>query len=160
MSYLPQFPFARLLKCLFAVLVLAGLTAPVRAQTPTSPDPPAAGTAQTPTPAEPAKPQAPANDSAEVSSRDTAPTFKVRVNLVLVRVVVRDQQGHVVPNLHKEDFQLYDNRKPQSISVFSVETPESHVVASMVPADPNEPAVPGAAAAAASLPQRFVSVVF
>src|SRR5438552_16318249 len=57
-------------------------------------------------------PTAPANDSPgakssraeEVSTRDTPPTFKVRVNLVLVRVVVRDTQGNVVPNLKKEDF--------------------------------------------------------
>jgi len=161
MSYLPQFPFARLLKCLFAVLVLAGLTAQVRAQTPTSPDPPAAGTAQTPAPAEPAKPQAPANDSAEVSSHDTAPTFRVRVNLVLVRVVVRDSQGKVVPNLKKEDFQLTDNRKLQTISTFGVETPESRVVPTTTGADPNAPADPEAAkAVAAALPQRFVSVVF
>jgi hypothetical protein len=46
------------------------------------------------------------------------------VNLVQVRVVVRDSQGNVVTNLKKEDFQLQDNRKPQTISTFSVETPE------------------------------------
>jgi VWFA-related protein len=79
----------------------------------------------------------------------------------LVRVVVRDQQGKVVPNLHKEDFQLSDNRKPQIISSFSVETPESRVVATTTSADPNVPADPEAAkAVAAALPQRFVSVVF
>ncbi len=161
MSYLPQFPFARPSKCLFAVLVLAGLTAPVRAQTPTNPDPPAAGASQTPAPAEPAKSQAPANDSAEVSSHDTAPTFRVRVNLVLVRVVVRDSQGKVVPNLKKEDFQLSDNRKLQTISTFGVETPESRVVPTTTGADSSAPADPEAAkAVAAALPQRFVSVVF
>jgi VWFA-related protein len=160
MSYRPQFPFARFLKCLFLLLVLTEVTAPVRPQTPTSPAPPAAGSAIQ-TPAEPAKPQAPANDSAEVSSRDTAPTFKVRVNLVLVRVVVRDSQGKVVPNLHKEDFQLTDNRKLQTISTFSVETPESRVVPTTTAADPNASADPEAAkAVAAALPQRFVSVVF
>jgi VWFA-related protein len=160
MSYRPQFPFARLLKCLFLLFVLTLLTAPVRPQTPTSPAPPAASAA-TQTPREPAKPQAPANDSAEVSSRDTAPTFKVRVNLVLVRVVVRDSQGKVVPNLHKEDFQLTDNRKLQTISTFSVETPESRAVPTTTAADPNAPADPEAAkAVAAALPQRFVSVVF
>jgi VWFA-related protein len=160
MSYRPQFPFARFLKCLFLLLLLTDLTAPVRPQTPTSPAPPAAGSAIQ-TPAEPAKPQAPANDSAEVSSRDTAPTFKVRVNLVLVRVVVRDSQGKVVPNLHKEDFQLTDNRKLQTISTFSVETPESRVVPTTTAADPNASADPEAAkAVAAALPQRFVSVVF
>lgn len=160
MSYLPPFPFARGCSCKFLLLALATLTTPLLAQTPASPTPAPQSPEKQPA-SEPAKPQAPqSNENAEVSSRDTAPTFKVRVNLVLVRVVVRDQQGHVVPNLHKEDFQLFDNRKPQTISVFSAETPESHVVAAMVPADPSEPAVPGAAAAAASLPQRFVSVVF
>jgi hypothetical protein len=47
----------------------------------------------------------------------------VRVNLVLVRVVVRDGSGKIVTNLKKEDFQLTDNRKPQVISSFNTETP-------------------------------------
>ena len=162
MSYLPQFPFARCLKCVLLLSALTGIAAPVRSQTPTPPPDAPSATVTVQVPAEPAKPQAPASsDNAEVSSRDTAPTFKVRVNLVLVRVVVRDQQGHVVPNLKKEDFQLTDNRKPQIISTFSVETPESHVVATTTSADPNatpDPAVEKAIAA--TLPQRFVSVVF
>jgi VWFA-related protein len=160
MSYLPQFPFAQRLRCVLLLIGLTGMGARVSAQTVASPSAPAASSpAQTP--AEPAKPQTPAsNDNAEVSSRDTPPTFKIRVNLVLVRVVVRDPQGHVVPNLKKEDFQLTDNRKPQTISTFSVETPESHVVATTVSTDANVPADPVAAKAVAALPQRFVSVVF
>src|SRR2546421_11284109 len=67
----------------------------------------------------------------EVSSHDTPTTFKVRVNLVLVRVVVRDSQGKVVSNLKKEDFQLYDNRKLQTISSFSVETPETRTASAV-----------------------------
>src|SRR2546429_3276926 len=67
----------------------------------------------------------------EVSSRDTPTTFKVRVNLVLVRVVVRDQQGKIVSKLKKEDFQLYDNRKLQTISSFSVETPETRTASAV-----------------------------
>ena len=162
MSYLPQFPFARRLTCLFLLTLITGISVPVRAQTPPPSDAPPTTSAPSQTPAEPAKPQAPsANDNAEVSSRDTAPTFRVRVNLVLVRVVVRDQQGKVVPNLHKEDFVLSDNRKPQTISTFSVETPESHVVATTTSADPNASADPAATkAVSAALPQRFVSVVF
>jgi len=161
MSDLPQFPFARRSRCVCLLLLLTGVSPSVRAQTPTSPAPPPASPPAE-APQEPPKPQAPAaNDSAEVSSRDTAPTFKVRVNLVLVRVVVRDQQGKVVPNLHKEDFQLSDNRKQQIISTFSVETPESRAVATTTSADPNVTADPEAAkAVAAALPQRFVSVVF
>jgi VWFA-related protein len=162
MSYLPQFPFARSLKCVLVLCVLICMGSAARAQTPTPPPEAPSATVTVQPPAEPAKPQAPAsNDNAEVSSRDTAPTFKVRVNLVLVRVVVRDQQGHVVPNLKKEDFQLTDNRKPQTISTFSVETPESRVIATTTGADADASADPAAAkAVAAALPQRFVSVVF
>src|SRR6266487_2665186 len=97
------------------------------AQTP-PPAPPPQDTSGT-TDSTPKSAPAPASgDSQEVSSRDTPTTFKVRVNLVLVRVVVRDAQGNVVPNLKKEDFQLFDNRKPQVISSFTAETPESHAI--------------------------------
>jgi VWFA-related protein len=103
------------------------------------------------------------NNASEVSTHDNPATFKVRVNLVLVRVVVRDAQGRVVTGLKKEDFQLSDNRKPQMISSFSVETPESHKVTASTPAAPtmesDGEASPNAAAVAA-LPQRFVAVVF
>jgi len=54
-------------------------------------------------------------------------TFKVNVKLVLVRVVVRDAKGNAVGTLHKEDFQLFDNRKPQVISQFAVEQPGTRV---------------------------------
>jgi hypothetical protein len=72
------------------------------------------------------KPDAKATND-EIVSHDSPATFKVRVNVVLVRVVVRDSNGKVVTNLMKEDFQLADNRKPQIISSFSVETPASRV---------------------------------
>ena len=162
MSYLPQFPFAWRCRCVFFVFVLvSGLGSLLRAQTPPPPDPPAASPAPQ-TPAQPAKPQTTGSgDGAELSSRDTAPTFKVRVNLVLVRVVVRDQQGKIVPNLSKEDFVLTDNRKAQTISTFSVETPASRAIPTTTSADPNTAPDPEAAKAiAAALPQRFVSVVF
>ena len=113
----------------------------------------------TPSTQVPAKP-APANDSSEVSTRDTPPTFRVRVNLVLLRAVVRDAAGKVVTNLKKEDFQLSDNRKPQVISTFSVETPESHKVAPSSTPATDADASPDTAAAIAALPQRFVAVVF
>ncbi len=113
------------------------------------------------------QPQAPAaqaagNDASEVSTRDTPPTFRVRVNLVLVRVVVRDGSGKVVSNLKKEDFQLSDNRKTQVISTFSTETPESHKVAPTTPSPvpDTDGNVSGDPAAIAALPQRFVAVVF
>jgi len=95
----------------------------------------------------------------EVSSRDTPPTFKVRVNLVLVRVVVRDESGKVVSNLKKEDFQLEDNRKRQLISTFSIDTADSQISTvkmGMADATPEEPAPMNAS----QLPQRFVMLFF
>src|ERR1700742_4697887 len=40
-----------------------------------------------------------AQPNGELASQDHPATFKVRVNLVLVRVVVRDNKGQIVPNL-------------------------------------------------------------
>ena len=162
MSDRPHFPLARHSVWLL-LLALAGASALAWAQTAATPPSQEAQSAQAKqTPSEPAK-QAKANstDNGEVSSRDTAPTFKVRVNLVLVRVVVRDSRGRIVPDLHQEDFQLFDNRKQQVISTFSVETPESHVVATTASSDPKDPLAPvEPGRPVASLPQRFVSVVF
>ena len=66
-----------------------------------------------------------------MSAQDAQVPLRVRVNLVPVRVVVRDSNGHAVANLRKEDFQLFQDGKPQEISNFAVETPDSlsqHVV--------------------------------
>jgi VWFA-related protein len=159
MSYLPVFPLARLRISVFTALLLTAAGASMRGQTPPPPVSPAPAPAQTP--GQPEKPQtASSNDGPELSSHDTSPTFKVRVNLVLVRVVVRDQQGHVVPNLRKEDFQLTDNRKPQTIATFSVETPGAHDIPTATSPVPGAPVSPDAAAAVAALPQRFVALVF
>jgi VWFA-related protein len=63
----------------------------------------------------------PQNPAGETGPRDEATTVKVEVNLVPVRVVVRDAKGNAVGGLRKEDFQLFDRGKPQEIKEFSVE---------------------------------------
>src|SRR6267154_744120 len=109
-------------------LSLSGIQ--LSAQSPPSPTPPQDAPAKTDSTAK--SPAAPApTQGEEVSSHETPTTFKVRVNLVLVRVVVRDGHGKIVPNLKKEDFQLYDNRKVQTISSFSVETPETRTASAV-----------------------------
>jgi VWFA-related protein len=59
--------------------------------------------------------------AAEIATRDEATTFKVNVNLVLVRVVVREASGQTIGNLEKDAFLLFDNGKPQVITQFSAE---------------------------------------
>ena len=48
----------------------------------------------------------------EVASSDESPSFKARVNLVVVPVIARDAHGQVITTLKKEDFQLFDKGKP------------------------------------------------
>jgi hypothetical protein len=91
-------------------------------------------------------------------SQGSPTALKVPVNLILVPVVVRDHEGKVVANLKREDFELTDERKPQIISTFSVESPVSHVAA--VKMASAEPTSGGAPVNAAGLPQRFVSLFF
>jgi VWFA-related protein len=159
---MPRSPRLPLTRRTLGFLLGCGLllsAAAARGQAPPGPDVPAKSDSTAP------QPQAPATTSSssasEVSSHDTPATFKVRVNLVLVRVVVRDAQGHVVPNLKKEDFQLFDNRKAQTISAFNVETPESHRVQPAAAATASADAAAGEPGVTSTvLPQRFVAVVF
>lgn len=135
------------------VLPLAFLSA-AGAQTPSAASSATSSSAQQ----EPAKPDSNLPPD-EVISRDSPATFKVRVNLVLVRVVVRDASGKVITNLKKDDFQLEDNRKRQTISTFSVEMPASEIPTvklGTAEATPEEsPPVK-----APQLPQRFVALFF
>lgn len=115
----------------------------------------AAAEAQTPPP-----PQD--QNVAELSSHDTPATFRTKVNLVLVPVVVRDKLGHAVGDLKKEDFQLFDRGKPQVISSFSVETLSGQTAPPVKPemaAAPNGVEV-AAATNPADMPGRFVAYVF
>jgi VWFA-related protein len=148
-SFLAWLPSAALV-----TLCCASFCPGLRAQNPTTADPKAQPAASETPPAD--KSKGDSQSSTEVLTRDSATTFKVRVNLVLVRVVVRDERGNIVNNLKKEDFQLSDNRKPQTISTFSVETPLTHVVPVVTASDRDE----GEPLLAPNLPQRFVSLMF
>ena len=106
--------------------------------------------------------QPPPDQTDEVSTHDTPATFRTKVNLVLVPVVIRDRQGRVIGDLRKEDFQLFDNGKPQTISSFSVETLASQTVEPVK--TETAPVMSGeespAATNPADIPKRFVVYFF
>lgn len=58
----------------------------------------------------------------EPSSPAPTATFAVGVNLVHILATVRNQEGAVVTNLSKQDFQLSDDGVPQTIAVFERNT--------------------------------------
>jgi len=57
----------------------------------------------------------------DAGAQDQPLVFKTKVNLIMVPVVVRDKKGKTVATLHQEDFELFDQGKPQVISSFSIE---------------------------------------
>ncbi len=95
----------------------------------------------------------------EMSTHESSPPLRVPVNLVLVRVVVRDSHGQPVGNLKKEDFQILDAKKPVPITHFSADTPES-LQARVVRPEP----IPGEPASTTTSkltpPSRFVAFLF
>ena len=95
----------------------------------------------------------------EVSTKDTVTTFKLRVNLVQVRVVVRDEKGKPVENLKRDDFQVYDQGKPQVISTFGIETPQSRREKAEAAAKTQGGEVGENANELVAIPQRFVALL-
>jgi VWFA-related protein len=95
----------------------------------------------------------------ELATSDSPAVFRVRTNAVLVRVVVRDQKGNAVENLKKEDFQLFDNKKLQTITSFNVVHPgaSANPAAEGTAGETNVPA--NAAAHPSAVPDRFVALV-
>lgn len=82
--------------------------------------------------------------------------YKIRTerNVVVLRVIVRDKTGKAVTGLHKEDFRLFDNGKPQVITNFSVEN--ASVAAAPAAAESRTQPPPGGEGS----PQRFVAFLF
>ncbi len=48
------------------------------------------------------------------------PTFRAEVEYVEVDALVTDDQGRFVPSLRKEDFQIFEDGKPQAIANFAL----------------------------------------
>jgi VWFA-related protein len=99
-------------------------------------------------------------ETAEMSLHDTPATFKTRVNLVMVPVIVRDRQGHAIGDLKQDDFLLLDKGKPQTISKFSVEKPGISIVRQLRTPEGNPAETPEEKVAAAAMPDRFIAYLF
>ncbi len=144
--------------CLLAAMVWLPASALAQAQSgpPSAPQATAGGASQSSASTPPAGAPSTAVEAKNVAEitthQESDTTFKVNVNLVVVHVVVRDGQGHAIGTLKKEDFQLFDNGKPQTIARFAVEKTEN-------------PRLPNSGDAVHSslkpeAPERYVAYVF
>ena len=150
-----QFSGSARLARLLSVFLFIALAPALRAQS----EP--AATPQPPSLNPPApQPSGVAESSQEMNTRDSPTPFSVRVNLVPVRVVVRDAQGHTVPNLREEDFKVFEDRKPQLISHFSVETAPTPPPQRAAEKSGSQPGGSVAPTAPLVRPVRFIALLF
>jgi VWFA-related protein len=103
-------------------------------------------------------PSASADSAQEMNTHDSATPFSLRVNLVPIRVVVRDAKGNAVPNLRQDDFQIFEDHKLQLISHFSVET--SAPAAAPPATTTHAAAEPEKSAPPLVRPVRYVALLF
>src|SRR5690349_12516703 len=114
----------------WSACVLGGLTAALSAQAPAPAQAPARPGAGAPASAAPA-PAAP-------SPAPQNPTFRVQVDLVTTDVLVRDDKGNFVPDLRKDDFEVYEDGVLQDISSMTVVT-GGRVTNALLPPPPPPP---------------------
>jgi VWFA-related protein len=97
----------------------------------------------------------------EVSTHEELQTFQVKVNLVEVRVVVRDAQGKPVGSLKQGDFLLFDDNKLQTISRFAEERTDSVSAAASVGTSAQNPELgPAGTARTDTVPELRVAFLF
>ncbi len=65
-------------------------------------------------------------------------TFKSNVNVVNVFFNVKDKHGALIPNLTKDDFEIFEDGKPQTIKVFSAESNQPLTLGILIDTSPSQ----------------------
>jgi Ca-activated chloride channel family protein len=97
----------------------------VPAQTPSK----ASGTSETMTKV--SAPDVPKSGASEAQNKDQNP-IRVQVNEVIVPVTVTDEKGRFVSDLNENDFQIFEENKPQKIQYFTRERSQPVVVGFLI----------------------------
>ena len=78
--------------------------------------------------------QAPPNDQNEAS----VGTLKVQVDVVNVFFNVKDKKGLLIPNLTKDDFEISEDGKPQTVKYFAAETDQPLTLGILIDTSPSQ----------------------
>lgn len=68
------------------------------------------------------------------------PTFSITSNVVIVNVTVLDKNGNPIENLKKDDFQLFEDGKPQTLQSVDLQHLQLNKLPPLTPADSLPPA--------------------
>lgn len=79
----------------------------------------APATSNSPSAQQPAGPKS--EDATKTEDQNPAETLKLKVNVVGVFFNVKDKHGALIPNQTKDDFEVFEDGKPQTIKYFSAE---------------------------------------
>ena len=71
-------------------------------------------------------------DQQAPSDQDNLQVFKSQVNVVNIFFNVKDKHGMLIPNLTKDDFQVSEDGKPQTIKYFSAEADQPLTLGIMI----------------------------
>jgi len=85
-----------------------------------------------------APPSAPAQDQQEPANQEPIETFKAQVNVVNLFFNVKDKHGMLIPNLTKNDFEVYEDGKPQTIKYFSAESNQPLTLGILIDTSPSQ----------------------
>ena len=68
----------------------------------------------------------------------TLQTFKAQVNVVNLFFNVKDKHGMLIPNLTKDDFQVFEDGKPQTLKYFSAESNQPLTLGILIDTSPSQ----------------------
>src|SRR5271167_3517689 len=78
--------------------------------------------AQNPPAPAPTSPAVPSPNSKDQSQDQSLETLKINVEVVQLFFNVKDKHGALIPNLTKDNFDLFEDGKPQTIKYFKAES--------------------------------------
>ncbi len=100
-----------------------------------------------------------ARQQPDTSPQREPPKFETKLDLVLVPVVVRDDSGRAVGGLKKDDFQVLDDNKPQTLTGITMQTRAGRSSGEEVRKSPSSITAEGSSSSVA-VPSRFVVLLF